>query len=71
MTVKREPNQSRVDVCYEVLFGREGHPEQSLVVAVDKMAGQMKSMLRYVWTISLLASSLIFKELWVLITHAQ
>jgi len=68
--MSEKKDQTRADVCYEVLFGKEGHPELSLVVTVDKMAGQMKAMLRYVWTISLLASSLILKELWVLITHA-
>jgi hypothetical protein len=71
MAEKRETNHSRADVCYEVLFGREGHPEQSLVVAVDKLSEQLKTLMRFGWAMGLLGSSLILKELWVLITHAQ
>ena len=71
MPEKRESSQTRANVCYEALFGKEGHPEQSLVVTVDKLSNQVKTLMRFGWAMSLLGSSLILKELWALIVHAQ
>lgn len=65
-----EQEKNRAEICYEVLFGRDGHPEESLVVAVEKMSNQMKVLMKFGWTMVLLVSSLIGRELWDLMTHA-
>ena len=69
--MEKNKETDRVDVCHETLFGPSGHPELSLVVAVNNLSKQVKMLMRFGWSIALLGSGLIIKELWALITHAQ
>ena len=70
--------QNRSDICYEVLFGREGHPEDGIVWTVKEIAKQQKDFLTQLktlkssgWAMVLLCFGLIIKEILTTLTNAN
>ena len=69
MADKKEED-TRIDECHDVLFGPKKHPELSLVVTVNNIGNQVKMLMRFGWSMAILGSGLILKEIWALMTHA-
>ena len=65
-----DKEENRVDVCHEALFGPTGHPELSLIVTVNNIGKQVKMLMRFGWSMALLGSGLMVKEIWALMVHA-
>ena len=62
--------EERVDTIHDIMFGPSGHPEQALVVTVREITKQIQVLKNFVWSVTLLGSGLIIKEIWALISHA-
>ena len=70
MPEKKSDLENRVDTIHEIMFGPSGHPEQALVVTVKEITKQIQVLKNFVWSVTLLGSGLIIKEIWTLISHA-
>ena len=70
MTTKSTELEQRVDTIHEIMVGPSGHPEQALVVTVREISKQIQVLKNFVWSVTLLGSGLIIKEIWALISHA-
>jgi hypothetical protein len=65
-----ESKDEKIEVCHETLFGPTGHPELSLIVTVNNIGQQVKMLMKFGWSMAILGSGLVIKEIWTLMTHA-
>jgi hypothetical protein len=60
----------RINSCFDTLYGPQGKPELSLIVRVNAIGKQVQLLMKFGWSMALLGSGLVIKEIFVLLTHA-
>ena len=65
-----ETDTERIDSCYETLYGPNGKPQLSLIVTVNNIGKQVQMLMKFGWSMAILGSGLVIKEIWTLMTHA-